>query len=203
MTGDGYKLHSVVLGVDPGMHTGVTALRVWKLDKDGTIPGPNIFTHPMIKGFGVATVARKNVFDGLHNFIDGFTNILDDAVIAATYRTEKPVPVFIAVERFVITQKSTTEGAGNAMETIGSLKTIVRQRYPGRVFIDVTQKSNTKGTITNGTLTALGLKWRNEGLPDHAYDSARHAVKLITRFRELGVRGVAKGCWTDEHTRSV
>ena len=198
---DGYKLHSVVLGVDPGMHTGCTALQVWK--RGGSFdPGLDIRTHPMIQGFGILPL-EKTVFDGLHAFVDGIPQILGNTLHAARDGDGiRPVPTFIAVERFVITQKSTTEGAGNAMETIGALKTIVHQRF-SHIWIDVTQKSNTKGTISNATLTALGLKARGEGLPDHAYDSARHAVKLITRFRELGVRGVAKGCWQDEFTRSV
>jgi hypothetical protein len=155
----------------------------------------------MIQGFGIGQKS-KTVFDGLHAFIDGFPQILDDACTVARAYQGAHIPVFIAAERFVITQKSTTEGAGNAMETLGSMKTIVHQRHPS-VFIDITQKSNTKGTIGNPVLTALGLKKRGEGLPDHAYDSARHAVKMITRFRELGLRGVAAGCWRDEHTRSV
>jgi hypothetical protein len=184
------------------MHTGVTLLRVWKLDAGGPRPELDLKTCLMVQGFGIEQ-RYKTVFDGLGAFVDGIAGVLEMAKADCKDPVDqRDVRPFAAVERFVITAKSTTDGASHAMETIGSLKTMARLHLP-TMFIDVSQKSNTKGTIKNTVLTELGLKKRGEGLPDHAYDSARHAVKMVLRFREMGLRAVAEGCWRDEHTRTV
>lgn len=196
------KLHAVIVGIDPGMHSGAILMRMWKLDEGPTIPGIAVVTHERFQGFGLEK-RTQTVFDGLGAFVSGTRSILDEAFeIAEDPTTGKRVPVFAAVERFVPTKTSLMGGGAHAQEKIGIIKGYRYLFYP-QLLVDVTQKSAAKATITNTLLVELGLKARRDGLPDHAHDAARHAVLLASRLRGLGVLSVVRGCNDDAYTKSM
>lgn len=185
-------LHSVVVGVDPGKHTGVVLVRVWRLD-DPTPVNAEIHTSKKVQGYGLEK-RTQTVFTGLGAFVDGIQPILDEAFsLNQDPGTGKKVPVFCVCEKFVLTANSAKTGGDYALLATGALEAVKHMHYP-RLFLDISQKSETKSSVTNPDITALGLKRRGDGLPDHAHDAARHAIKLVMRFREQGTIRVMRNC---------
>ncbi|UGQ39379.1 hypothetical protein [Rhodococcus aetherivorans] len=172
---------ATVFGIDPGLHTGICAVRVWRLD-DTEPPVPTA-THPMIRGYALE-VRAQTVLDGMGAFADGAAELLG-AEFEDRARDVPPVPVVAAVEKFVLTRNSTLGGGHYALETTGALRAIRHLHFPA-LRIDVSQKSAIKSIVTDPVLRELGLKRRGDGLPDYAHDAARHAVTWVMRLREQG-----------------
>ena len=187
------SLHSVIVGVDPGKHSGVVLVRVWRLDDNPTPLNAEVHTSKKVQGFALEK-RTQTVYTGLGAFVDGVQKTLDEAfALDQDPVTGKKVPVFCVCEKFVITANSAKTGGDIALQVIGALRAVKHIHYP-RLFLDVSQKSETKSAVTNPDITELGLKRRGDGLPDHAHDAARHVVKLVMRFREMGTVRVMRSC---------
>lgn len=181
------RVHSIVVGVDPGHHTGITMVRVWKLD-DQPLP-VEARTATIIKGFALEKRVQT-IITGLDAFSVGILPILKDAMaLGHDPDTGKRVPVICACEKFILTSKSATSDGHHALLATGALALAKHVLFPG-LILDNSQKPGVKAAVTNPVLTELGL--RSPEKPDHARDAARHAVNVVLRYREQGVARVIR-----------
>lgn len=185
------SMQCVILGVDPGMHSGLTLVRLWKLDAGTDQPGLTLHTDDFIRGFAIEKCVQTTV----HGMDALSRGVLDLLAQARSMRdnpvTGKPTPVFIALEAFVMTDNS--DGGGKfATESIGAVKALRHVFYPKGegVFLDNTQKPADKNLATDKILGSLDLKSPGDGQQDHAHDSARHVAVMASRIRMRGMRAI-------------
>lgn len=193
------SLQCVILGIDPGMHSGFALTRLWKLDSGEINPNVTLLTHDKIRGFALEKCVQTTVH-GMDALSSTTNSMLTEATnLRINPATGKPVRIFIALERFVMTKNSSGGGA-HASEGAGAVKGIRHLLYPNGVFLDYTQKPADKDQITDAVLRSLNLKAKGDGQQDHAHDAGRHAVLLATRVVAKGMSAIQRVCNIDEFT---
>lgn len=162
-------IKAVILGVDPGLHTGYCLLELYADEQHGR-------TIPALKGHSVSTLLFGTV-DGDEDTIKFF----DSVAVEYFSKYDKTVPLLVACEHFVFTRTSMMGGSRNAVEMTGALKTVMALRQP-RARVSTEQKPADAKLVSNAVLSDLGIKQRGDRSTDHAQMAARHAVMMSMRI---------------------
>ena len=161
----------VILGIDPGLHTGYCLIELYNDDQRGQ-------TIASLKNYSIVTKNFGTV-DGDYDTITYFDNLVSHDL--AYY--DPSVPIVIACEHFVFTRTSSMGGSRNAVEMTGALKAICTLKLPRAVFSSE-QKPGDAKLISNEVLSDLHIKQRGDRSTDHAQMAARHAVLMAIRIKK-------------------
>lgn len=166
---------TTVLGVDPGLHTGLCMFDMHEKPDEKPIWGP-------LKGVQIAPRVLKTEHDD-RNIIRAFSELLELAL------SEEHARLNIVCEHFVFTRVSTMGGSRNAIEMTGALKAVIQMKcdedpsLASRIYYDDTQKPADAKLVRTPMLMELGIRRRGDGTDDHAHMAARHALALAAKIR--------------------
>lgn len=151
-----------MLGVDPGKHTGLARAELWH-DPDHQ---SSLLLSFRLRNLGLMTVELPKL----------------PAALSSMIRT-MPSPQAIAVEKFIVTMHTLQTQETDAIEAIGTVRTIMwAYGLPAQCLSLIQKPSDAKPLITNKQLTDLGLTRVMSGQSAHAKDALRHAVLWCSRY---------------------
>ena len=158
-----------IIGVDPGLHTGICHLELWMSGDKSAWPSLD----------GHMIVTRK--LQTTHTEIDTLKAI---SLLLTTIRPATDNDkIVIVCEHFVFTRTSMMGGSHLALEMTGALKALKDIHTPD-AYLDTVQKPSEAKLIQLETLRQLGIITKGDKSDDHAHMAARHALIGATRVKK-------------------
>lgn len=147
----------VVIGIDPGPHTGIAVLR-YRLNR---LEPP--------------AIAMETDPNSMLSWLDQFA---DDAITWSNMGGAEEVRLLLAVERFVVGRRTQRSGraGGITLSQVGAIEAYVAvSRWPGFRLVK-RPAHQVKGWATDNRLAHAGLTEVTKGGDGHKRDAARHAL---------------------------
>lgn len=180
----------VVIGVDPGRHSGwaVLGVTLGSAESAQNPPGYNAISMAlqapqsasvtplgMPEASSVAVIGTGTI--EIEVFPAEFAALLQQAADAWP-----DAQMHVVVERFVVTKISLIGQALFSVEVLGMVKSELYHFFDSLWPVDIQTPGNAKSIMTNTKIKAAGIKTR--GMSDHAVDALRHALlKALTIAR--------------------
>lgn len=167
------KNRKVVIGIDPGVTTGLSVMIVSEL-REG-VEGVMAWGSDQISYGGSGNV--RDLYEGDESFPE---QEISDKIAQGILRWGKYNEVYLAIEDFIIRQhNSTRDFLAPVRITSGVLQAIYKKGVEVKLVFQ--SPSDAKGTCTNDRMDSWGFPIKTQK-DRHSRDADRHSILLLRKF---------------------